>query len=808
MSGDGGARTSTRYWVPLAVVGAFVVAANLPYLTGWADPNPLLSFSRIGYGLAHGPLPGGFTIDPNAGLTSQALAHRAALDWIHGRVPWWNPFEGLGSPLAGEMQSAAFFVPIALLLIPNGQVLLYLLLELVAAYGTYGLLRKLSVPPWACVAGAVAFGLDGTFSWLRFAPANPVCFLPVALLGVEVVRERATRGKATRWWLLALAVAGSLVAGFPETAYLDALVIVIWSLCRLPGLGDAAWRYLWSAFAGAVAGVALAAPVLVAFVDYLPHGTLGGDHYAHVAVPGGLAGLLFPYVYGPIHGFDVARPGGPEIVAFWGRVGGYLSLALVGLAALGVAGARHRALKVGLAAWSVLVVARTYGVGPAEDLFALLPGMHGVASYRYVDPGLELAVAVLAAFGVADLLAGRVGRTRLAATVAAVAGVGVAAWRTSALIAERSGAPHHSLWAAASVTWGLLTLAVIVVAGIGARRGPSPALAAVLVALLPVEAAAMLVVPELSAPRHGRVDTALAAYLRAHLGSSRFATLGPLAPNYGSYFGVAALNVNDVPTPKSFARLVVTHLDPNAWGILFTGSSSRHPGGTTPAEALARYLRDYEALGVAYVVTDAHTPLPRLPGRQGVEVYHDAVADVWRLPATAPFFSDRSPGCVVRPAGLDRASVRCPTASTLTRSELYMPGWHATVDGRAAALRPSSLSLQVVRLPAGRSEVSYSFSPPHVAWAWLAAALALLACGYSALGPRRRPGAGPAHRRQPAASRYQTGLVRVEVSDLRPSRDRPPASPRLATAGNSIDRCDPPSAMRCYYVAHGVDRNP
>ena len=38
---------------------------------------------------------------------SQALGHRAALDWTHLRVPWWNPYEGTGMPLAGEMQSGA-----------------------------------------------------------------------------------------------------------------------------------------------------------------------------------------------------------------------------------------------------------------------------------------------------------------------------------------------------------------------------------------------------------------------------------------------------------------------------------------------------------------------------------------------------------------------------------------------------------------------------------------------------------------------------------------------------------------------------
>ena len=48
-------------------------------------------------------------IDPNVGFITQSLGHLAALDILHGHLPWWNYFEGLGQPLAGEMQSAALF---------------------------------------------------------------------------------------------------------------------------------------------------------------------------------------------------------------------------------------------------------------------------------------------------------------------------------------------------------------------------------------------------------------------------------------------------------------------------------------------------------------------------------------------------------------------------------------------------------------------------------------------------------------------------------------------------------------------------
>src|SRR5207249_1344655 len=143
-----------------------------------------------------GWLPGERTIDPNNGFTSQALGHRAALDLIHLRLPWWNPYEGTGAPLAGELQSAALFPPTLLALFSNGQLYEHVLLEMIAGLSTYLLLRRLLLGLWASAAGATAFALNGTFAWLSHAPVNPVALLPALLLGVELAY--AARHAGTR----------------------------------------------------------------------------------------------------------------------------------------------------------------------------------------------------------------------------------------------------------------------------------------------------------------------------------------------------------------------------------------------------------------------------------------------------------------------------------------------------------------------------------------------------------------------------------------------------------------------------------
>jgi hypothetical protein len=111
-----------------------------------------------------GVFPGTYPVDPNNGITSQSLGHLAALDLLHGHLPWWNPYEGVGSPLAGEMQSAALFPGTLLLAFSTGQLYLHLLLECLAGIATFRLLLRLNVARWISATCGIAFALNGTFA--------------------------------------------------------------------------------------------------------------------------------------------------------------------------------------------------------------------------------------------------------------------------------------------------------------------------------------------------------------------------------------------------------------------------------------------------------------------------------------------------------------------------------------------------------------------------------------------------------------------------------------------------------------------
>jgi hypothetical protein len=714
-------------------VGALVLLGNLLALSGAVDTNPLLLHSGLGLGLRPGLLPGFPSIDPNNGFTLQALGHLAASDWLSGRVPWWNPFEGLGAPLAGEMQSAALFVPAILLYVAQGVLYFHVLLELVAGLATYLLIRRLGAGTLPAVVAGVAFGLNGTFAWLGNAAATPICFLPVTLWGLELIRSHTRPGSRFGWAVVAVGVAGSIYAGFPETTAIDTLLVGLWAVLRLAGLDRRQMgRYLALSVGGAALGVLLASPLIDAFLSYLPHadvgGHAGGFGLAYLS-RSAVAMLAMPYVFGPIFGFYAFDPSG-ALGAIWGNIGGYTTAGLMALASLAVWpalwGGRQRWLRLGLGAWVALAWAKTFGVPGVNQLVAHLPGFSGVAFYRYAPPSWEMAIVALAALGLDDLAEGRLtASVAWRATGSSVLLLLVSSAAAAHELAKIHGAPHLGLWAGASLA---LAEALIVLVGMAAAypqrlrsalRVRAPLAVGVAVV---AEAVALFFLPQLSAPQGGRVDLAPVRYLAAHLAGHRFFTLGPLAPNYGSYFGLAELNVNDLPVPSAFATYVMSSLDPNVNPVIFTGGTQASAAGPSPEEALLQDLAGYRRAGVSYVVTGPGA-LPRPLGLP--LVFRDAAASIYRLPGAAPLITV-SAGCRVLASSTYSARVRCQREGTLVWRELYLPGWTATVSKRSTRVRPYGPGFQQILLSPGEQVVRFSFEPPHATAGAALGALGLL----------------------------------------------------------------------------------
>lgn len=601
-------------WPGLLALALVPLLANWPAVSGWLTVDPIYGLSGLGTGLAAGPLPGVTSLDPNIGITTQALGRLAATDWLAGRIPWWNPYSGVGLPLAAEGQNQALFLPFVLLLaLRDGPLLLLIAMQEVAAFSTYALLRQMALGRAAAWTGGALFAINGTFAWFGHGPAMPVAFAPLLLLGIEMefrtilaARDRPVR-RGAGWVVAAVAVAFSLYAGFPETAYIDGLFGGAWALLRFAQCGQG-WRLAFAGRVGAaaVAGMLLAAPYIVPFLHLLSVAELG----MHAQGIGGIAAplavlpvLMMPHVLGA-QSFGAHDPSG-VLVWLWSFVGGYVSLPVLALASVAVLlRGPDRGLRLMLAGWCVLMIGATFGVPGIKHLVYAVPGLSLAQVYRYSPPSWQLAATVLAAMAVNDWQRGAIGRKR--AVVALVAVFGLAA---AALAAARQPISYLLGSTGQYQSWLLLSVAAAGTFSLGAAAllaaRSSTARAGLLALVLLVDGIGLFSVPRLAGFRRAALDMSAVDFLRGQ-GLHRFYTLGPLAPNYPASFGLASVNSDYLPTPRLWTEHIRTALDVFTDANAFTGAF-QWPG-LAPVDHMAEFaarLPAYRGLGVRFVLVPA-----------------------------------------------------------------------------------------------------------------------------------------------------------------------------------------------------------
>jgi hypothetical protein len=728
----------------LAILPVFV---HLPALSGWFRIDPIYVVSGVtpGTWTTNGLVPGFPWIDGNAGVTTEALGGLVAHDWLSLKLPWWNPYSGVGLPLAAEGQNPAFFLPFVLLLaLPHGLLLLRMCLMALAGFFTFALLRRMRLNTVPSLAGAVLFELNGTFALLAHGPIMPVAFLPLILLGLE----QATIGFSLS---CVLGVAWSFTAGFPETACLNLVLAGIWAAIRCAQAPDRL-RYALRAGGSAACGMLLASPAVWPFLEALPREFVG-THAGIVAsglLPANTALLLFPGIFGaPLAG--TLSLGQPDAV--WVRAGGTCDIVLLVLATCALRWrVQDRALRFAMAGWLVLSFARAVKWPAAVFLFGVVPFLREANVHLYVLPGWSMALAILAAMAVQDWQAGAVCRPwRLllpAAALTAIAGY----LALPAMQILWVALPGYKPFVAAALLTPLLCL--LALAAI-MRGKATPPRAPVLAICVTLNAALLFILPELAGTHKRVVDAGAVRFLQDHaglgpvrflhdhaglgpvrflhddagLGPVRFLhddaglgrvlSLGPLVPNYGAYYGVAEIGHNYLPVPSSWVEYARARLMPDMDGVNF------YAGAPPTRTALMAALPAYEAAGVDLVTV--------LPGVQPFDMsrvpaptlaYRGTAMDIWQIPNAAPYF--QAPGCKLAVASRTQLQTNCGAPSSLHRLELFWPGWQADIDGHAVAIASDGGIFQSVPLPAGESHVVFSYSPPGNRVMWVAWTVGLL----------------------------------------------------------------------------------
>ena len=670
--------------------------SHLPELLLPHDCNPMAGFT--GLRLAPPPvpiLPGQCFIDGNAGLTLQALGHLAAEDWLSFSLPWWDPYAGLGMPLAAEMQPAAFFLPFILLLhFPAGLLLIKIAMQLLAGFCMLDCLRIFGLGWRAALMGALLYQLNGTFAWYGDAPMLPLPFLPLLVAGIERARIGAAASVVAGVPRIALGIGFSLLAGFPETAFMNGLLAALFALLALLTLrGAERLRFCAGVLGGGLAGLAAAAPALMPFLASIAAGaeTFRLDLRSDLLMHGQVAALLIPTLLG-LPNSDVVPNG-------WGSAGGYVGTgtALLGVAALiGVPG-RHRLRGLALG-WTAFWLAVFLGEPVTRAVWQSIPVLNLTVVTRYAMPSISFLWTVLAA------LAWQAGvpRGRLAAGTVAVLAAGAAC-----LVTHRVEAAA----AAATLAWTAILVGVF---ALGEEREASnsflkkrrPSLAF----LILTDAFISFTLPQLGGTGGGSIDTAPIAFLAAQPGFLRSYALGSLLePNYGSYFAIPTLQAFFIPAPRLWTQFA-PGLDRRVMGEMFAPSTLDEQ-----ARQLISNRAAFAAAGVGFILSRAGAdPLETLADPHFRKVFRSATTRIYRLSDVKPYFDVVSGGpCTVLAHSRVLATATCASPATVLRRELFDPGWQVRVDGRKGAIIAAGLPFQSVPVSAGRTDLAFAYAPPH-----------------------------------------------------------------------------------------------
>lgn len=670
------------------------------------------------------------TIDPNAGFTTEALGRQAISQIFHGDVPWWNHYEGVGFPLAGEVQSAALFPFILLMALPCGFILFQVVLQVIAGLATFQLIKKyLDCSLLAAFIAGILFEFNGTFSWLRNAAYNPIAFLPVVLLGIETLRAAVLANTSLKWgsvWVI-LGISGSLYAGFPEVAYLDGLLCLAWCIVRGACLQrECRISFFWGVVRAGIIALAISAPFLIAMCDFFSESYVGPNHDGSLEdnlsiLPKYLVALVVPYVMGSIFRYS-------EFSSFWGPVGGYLGIIPCLLAYLGGFGAAYRHLKRFLLGWLIVCLAAAYGFPYLIGfLRVVVPGIKYVAFYRYILPSCEMAVAVMAAFGLMNLSSMTFVKKHIRIVlIIPVLFVGIS---MIILFWDVDYSKNYFSFVSLFLFLALLALFFVFISWL---KGNKRCIAISSICIF--EAIVLFTLPVLGHYTKNILDMQGVSYLQKHIGNGRFFSFGPISPNYGSFYNIASINHNDLPVPERWVRFIHTHIDPKADPITFIGDAFLTP---SLQENFIRHQDAFKEIGVQYVVVPRDSELQDqsykvirdyLSTSKDMRlVYQGGAMKIYRLPSS--FSYAEAPNCSLVIKDKDHFEANCREPSNLVRKELFMRGWHARVNKVSSPVLEEGELFQKISLPVGYSEVRFTFRPPYmrVGYAFLLIGSILLA---------------------------------------------------------------------------------
>jgi hypothetical protein len=685
-----------------------------------------------------------------------------ATEWKAGRFSRWHPGIYNGFPIFAESQ-AGFLHPLKVFLYPWLQTWQALNLDTIGSIwltglATYGWLRR-HVGPAGALTGASLFGLSG-FVWahlIHTSMTNALISVPLVFWGLEVACEGGRLRGAS---LGGLALAFQVFAGHLQDTILTAGALGIWSIYRALTASSARAVLRPLALVALLGGIG----VLVSAVQWVPSKNLldrsprdGGLSWEQITYGSWSPELLPTLVIREAYGTLARDTDWPDGYYPYHEMNAYLGLIGMALAVIGAGASRDR----WVGAWIVLAgLGMLFMLGRYSALFDYMNLVPVVGSSRIpvrYHLWVSLAVAALASVGV-DRLA-RPGKVRLGQAIGFV----IFMLSASALIlgyvyltvwtdARKWTSPEHLEhfgWLGSDLAFGFgRTLVLGSFAGFliaKAAKGPSLERRKWLTAALP-----LLVIADLLGSHWSDVPTIDPSYwtkppetvarvkadpwlIRVHGIAGRSAA----EPGFAS----KAVDFFEVRDPLPWTL-------PPIWGLRSSqGHTPMYPRRVLTFQEHARQnLTSFRVEGVTHLLLGRRPPheveevgsafiyrlkdaLPRarlmgqpkyVPDEAGASKALDQMGETildhlivedpdHPLPETAVVEGQASIE-VDLPERVE-VVVDAKTPAYLILADTFDPGWSATVDGKAAPIRPAFAAFRAVFVEKGKHRIVFTYEP-------------------------------------------------------------------------------------------------